>query len=157
VNKWELEYWAGYSLRLERMHSVLLGRFDKLVCGIQFLAGMVIFADIASTKWAGAFMAILSVATFILQPGNKAAEAGNQAKRYQAFRLQIKSMPLTDARQEFAKIQESDSAVLGALCNAAEFGELVRLGASPPFKLSTREKCLAWFAGDLPRMVSTSA
>lgn len=102
-------------------------------------------------------MAILSVATFISQPGNKAAEAANQAKQYQAFRLHIKSMPLTEAQEEYAKIQAGDSAVLGALCNAAEFGELVRLGASPPFKLSIREKCLAWFAGDLPRQITDTS
>ena len=152
MNKWELEYWTGYSARLERMHAVLLGRFDKLASGLQFIAGMTICADIANTKWAGALMAVLSVATFTLQPGTKAAEATNQARAYQSFGLRIKSLSIVDAREQFAKIQEGDSPVLGALCSAAEYGELLRLGATPPFRLSRRERILAWLGGDLPQL-----
>jgi len=151
MNKWELEYFAGYSARLERMHGMLLGRFDKAAAGLQFMAGMTICVDIANTKWAGGLMAILSVATFVLQPGTKAAEALNQARAYQAFVMRVKSLGIGQAREEFAGIQTGDSVVLGALCNAAEYGELVRLGATPPFQLSIRERILAWLGGDLPK------
>lgn len=154
MSKWEVKYQAGYSARLERMHSTILGRLDKTASGIQFLAGMTVFADLASTRIAGAVMAVLSVATFIWQPGNKAAAAENQAKQYQSLYSRIETLSVVAARQEFAKIQESDSAVLGALCHAAEYGELIRLGADLPFKLTIREKCLAWLAGDLPKSVA---
>lgn len=97
-------------------------------------------------------MVVLSSAyTLVYQPGSKAALADLQKRQYESLCARMTSLSDDDLRDAYAKVQENDSAEVGALCDAAYNGELIRLGHPPKHDLSRREKILAWIAGDLPR------
>lgn len=147
----ELLFQIGYSIRLEKMQSLFLARIDRASNFSQMLLGIAV----VTTKWptaTGIAVSALAAFSFVYQPGAKATEAKAQKQRYEKLLGRTPSLSDDELHSEFGAIQESDSQVIGSLMNPAHFGECVRLGRSPDYKLTWIEKVFAFIAGDLPRI-----
>lgn len=134
----ELEFSIHYSRRLEAMSATLLGRIDRSISLVQFCLGASAFASVASVQAVGCIIVLLSAVAMVYQPGVKAGSAEVQKRQYASLAAKMASLSDEALADEFAKIQESDSAEVGTLCNVAYNGELIRMGLPPAHSLTSR-------------------
>lgn len=146
----ETLYQIGFSIRLEKMHCTLLGRFDRASNFLQLLLGIAVVA----TSWpvvVGIAVSTLAAISFVYQPACKSIEAKIQKQKYE--KLQARASTLTDSEleAEFAEVQAGDSVAIGSLLHPAHVGECIRLERTVDVSLTWYEKLMAFLAGDLPR------
>jgi hypothetical protein len=151
MNRADIEFNVGYSCRLEKMTASLWGRVDKLLSLVQVCLGASAFTEIANLHVIGCTIVVLSVYSLVYQPGSKGALAELQKRQYESLSARMHGLSDDELAAQYAKVQECDSPEIGALCDVAYNGELIRLGQPPKHVLSLREKAMAWMAGDLPR------
>lgn len=154
----ELIFQLGYSARLERMTSTLLGRIDRGTSFAQLFLGAAVFANVPN--WLQYLIATLlcaiTVFVIVYQPAVKQMLAAAQRDSYDGLLAKSKFLSDTEISEQLVAIQKQDSTVLGALCNPAHLGECIRLDREANVTLDTHERLVAWLAGDLPRSPSTS-
>ncbi|MGF6936832.1 hypothetical protein OKW41_005994 [Paraburkholderia sp. UCT70] len=150
----ELLFQLGYSARLERMTSTLLGRIDRGTSFAQLFLGASIFAN--GPNWLQYVIATLlcaiTVFVIVYQPAVKQMLAAAQRDAYDCLLVKARDLPDAEISEQLVAIQKQDSAVLGALCNPAHLGECIRLDREPNVTLDRHERLVAWLAGDLPRL-----
>lgn len=147
----DLMFQIGYSIRLEKMQAMLLGRVDRASSFMQLLLGAAVVTN-AMPVLTGIAVAALAAFSFVNQPGAKSTQALLQKQRYEKLQAIAPEMEDAELRKQFAEIQETDSQVLGSLLHVAQYGEEVRVGAKPNFELTWFEKWIGRLAGDLPRL-----
>jgi len=153
VNRDELIFQLGFSARLERMTSTLLGRIDRGTSFAQLFLGAAVFAN--GPNWVqnsiATLLCAITVFVIVYQPAVKQMLAATQRDAYDSLHAQSASLSDEQISEQLLAIQRQDSAVLGALYNPAHFGECIRLNREPNVTLNRHERLIAWLAGDLPR------
>jgi hypothetical protein len=154
VERDELIFQLGYSARLERMTSTLLGRIDRGTSFAQLFLGASVFANVPN--WLQYLIATslcgITIFVIVYQPAVKQMLAAAQRDAYDGLLAKSKLLSDTEISEQLVTIQKQDSAVLGALCNPAHVGECIRLDREPNVSLNRHERVMAWLAGDLPRL-----
>ncbi|KMK43642.1 hypothetical protein [Pluralibacter gergoviae] len=143
-----------YSFHIEAMQATLYNRIDKLLTFAQILLGSAIFASYGSLPLFGALVAVISVASFVWQPGKAAMLCDIQSKKMKELIGKPVSFSDGELHSSYLKAQEGDNPTLGLLRDPAHKRALIAVGRSSEAKaiaLSLPEKVAAWLAGDLPK------
>ncbi|AIJ10563.1 MULTISPECIES: hypothetical protein [Edwardsiella] len=150
----ELLFSIRYSFYIEKMHAILYARLDRLLTFVQITLGSAIFATYGSAPLFGAVIAVISIASFVWQPGKTAMLHEIQAKQMKALITMPDSVSDADLHAAYVKVEEGDNPTLGMLRDPAYKRALISLGRSSEsaaIKLNMSEKVAAWFSGDLPK------
>lgn len=147
----EIIFQIGYSARLERMQSHFLNRVDRVATFLQILLGAAVITNTHPVA-TGIVVTTLAAFSFTYQPGVKAVEARLQKQRYEKLLSKVAELDEKELSAKYGELQENDSHVIGSLMHPAHFGECVRLGSPPTYRLTLKERIFAFAAGDLPRL-----
>src|SRR5437868_2040846 len=115
MSRSNIEFYVGYSCRLEKMSSSLWGRIDKAISLFQVCLGASAFTSVTNLKVVGCLVVLSSAYTLVYQPGSKAALADLQKRQYESLCARMTSLSDDDLSDAFAKVQENDSSEVGAL------------------------------------------
>jgi len=143
-----------YSFQIEAMHATLYNRVDKFLTFAQIILGSAIFADYGSLPIFGALVAVISIGSFIWQPGKAAILHEIQSKKMKLLVSKPSSVSDEELHSDYLIAQETDNSMLGLLRDAAHKRTLISFGRfteANEIKLSLIEKIVAWLSGDLPK------
>ncbi|MEZ7296877.1 hypothetical protein [Enterobacter cloacae] len=146
----DYKFYIHYSYVLEKMNYTLLTRIDKLITLVLIVLGFSVFAPYSNLFVFGLFVAVLSVLQLVYQFGQEAGISKEQARHYK--RLLIESDALSDEQLQarYLKIQDTDSNPWKSLERAAFIRSCIFDRVTTKYDLTTKEKIIAWCAGDLP-------
>ncbi|HAX5209050.1 TPA: hypothetical protein JZG45_003902 [Escherichia coli] len=143
-----------YSFHIETMQETFYNRLDRCFIFIQIILGSAIFASFGSLPLLGAIVTVISVASFVWQPGKTAILCSMQARKMKTLINKAPDLSDEELRAAFINAEESDNPTSGLLRDAAYKRALIALGYSSEavsITLTMSEKMAAWFAGDLPK------
>lgn len=143
-----------YSFHIETMQETFYSKLDRYITFIQIILGSAIFASFGSTPLLGAIVTVISVASFVWQPGKTAMLCSIQARKMKMLLNKAPDLSDEELRAAFINAEEGDNPTLGLLRDVAYKRALIALGYSSEAEsitLTTSEKIAAWFAGDLPK------
>lgn len=143
-----------YSFHIETMHATFYNRLDKLLTFSQILLGSVIFATFGNLALLGAMVTVLSIISFVWQPGKAGLLYEIQSKKMKELITKPSTFSDAELHAAYIKAEETDNPILGLLRDAAYKRTLIALGRSAEssaIKLSLLETIAAWFAGDVPK------
>lgn len=154
MNREEVLRRVYYSYFLESMQATLYGRIDRLLSFAQLLLGSVVFASLGKVMVWGALVAAISAIAFVWRPARSAMECEQQSGKLK--RLISEETGMTDAEflRAYQKAEETDSAVIGGLRDAAlkrAYIVLNRPDESAKIRLTRFGSLLSAMAGDRPR------
>ncbi|MCP9270511.1 hypothetical protein M5U04_21180 [Xenorhabdus sp. XENO-1] len=140
-----------YSHYLESLFGTLMGRIDKFISITLIVLGGAVFSPLGNLFVFGAFVAVISAAQFIYQPGRSSGISDEQAKKY----LQLMTLEPTLSDEELARrfyeLQSVDNKPWTVLKSPAYKRACIKLGmADETAALTKYESIWAWIAGDLP-------
>ncbi|RKT98988.1 hypothetical protein C7H84_33910 [Burkholderia sp. Nafp2/4-1b] len=148
--RFEILFQLGYSIRLERMHEILLARMDRFISFTQIFLGITIVVGILPIT-GGIIVAALSAFSFAYQPGVKSVRACMQKRKYESLLAEASSVDNDTLLERYCALQENGSQIIRVLMHPAHVGEEIRLGREPTLDLTFIERMSAFIAGDLPR------
>ncbi|MCW2103745.1 UNVERIFIED_ORG: hypothetical protein M2402_000891 [Rahnella aquatilis] len=143
-----------YSFHIETMQATLFNRLDRLLTFAQILLGSAIFASYGNIPLFGAIVAVISVTSFVWQPGKAAMLCDIQSKKMKELISKPDSFSDLELHAAYTKAEETDNPTLGLLRDAAYKRTLIALGRNSEsllIELTFLEKITAWLSGDLPK------
>lgn len=132
----------------------LMRRIDRVCTFIQLLAGGATFANWFPVELTGGIVAVLACIQLTWGPAIKSIEAKYHQKSYIDLRSQIGIVPDSGMVEKIARLESSDSEVLGILCDPAWIAACLQLGLDVPekqWKMGRLQKLIAHIAGYMPK------
>lgn len=146
----DYKFYIHYSYVLEKMNYTLLTRIDKLITLMLIVLGFSVFAPYSNLFIFGLFVAVLSVLQLVYQFGQEAGMSKEQARHYKRLLIESDTLSEDQLQARYLKIQDTDSNPWKSLERAAFIRACIFAGVPIKYDLTTKEKFIAWCAGDLP-------
>ncbi|ECY3258977.1 hypothetical protein AU577_20465 [Salmonella enterica subsp. enterica serovar Alachua] len=152
MTRHDIEFDLTYSYHLEKMHSTITGRIDRVITLIIIVAGFSVFSSISGHMWFGGLIALLSVAQIVYQFSRASGISEEQSRKYLALITDKADLTDEELKSRFKELQNTDSNPWGVLKNPAYKRACIVLGLDDPTsKLTFTESIFSILAGDLPR------
>ncbi|MBD2816878.1 hypothetical protein ID850_19635 [Xenorhabdus sp. Flor] len=151
MNRNDIIFDINYSYYLENLFGTLMGRIDKLISITLIVLGGSVFSPFGNLFIFGVFVAIISAAQFIYQPGRSSGISYEQAKKYRQLITLEPMLTNEELHNRFNEIQSLDSNPWAVLRSAAYKRASIKLGlVDNTAPLTKIESIWSWIAGDLP-------
>ena len=143
----ELSFNIAYAMYYERLGSRFYGRLDKLASYLTLLCGMAVAADAFSPFALDAAVASITCWQVVYRPGERAAAARLQQRRYEKLLENFSSLTEEQVRSRLSKLRAADNELPGCLQDAAYAAAAAKLGAPCEITPSWGARLAAAFCG----------